>query len=172
MQNFDALIRERVAQGCSMEEIAQEINKVMNAVEQEEEEKKRKASYARRKIEECGIRITDRFFEENVFGIEANFDIEDATDFIIFALDNPEWTEEQINTFEKVIRDYLDILLTLVTKGPETTLQNIFSQWFEELKGTMKKTKKEETSTTANKSKNEDESPDYKAIKSFLDSLF
>lgn len=161
MQSFDALIRERVAQGCSMEEIAKEINKIMNAVEQEEKEKekKRKASYAARKIEECGIRFTDKFDAHEYGG--ADFNMDDAVDFVIYALGNPEWKEGSMTAFEQAVRLYLTMSLTLAEKGPEAALKNVLALCFRDLN-----TKEEIESNKSTKDTDAD------VIKAFLNTLF
>ena len=159
MQNFDTLIREKAAQGCSMDEIAKEINKVMNAVEQEEKEKKRKASYAARKIEECGIRFTDKFDAHN-YG-DADFNMNDAVDFVIYALGNPEWKEESMTAFEQAVRLYLTMSLTFAEKGPEAALKNVLALCFRDLNT------KEETESNKNT-----KDTDADIIKAFLNTLF
>lgn len=126
MDKFEAFIREKANSGLSMEEIAKEVNKIMNSIEQERKELEEKKNRVKREIEAAGDRF-DRAWEKNK-NQRKPLERCDTIDLLVYAYAAAAWSEKQLTWFKDTMKRNIDTTLILINKGPGAALASAFRE--------------------------------------------
>lgn len=130
MQDFDKVIRAAITDGNSIEDVASAINKVLNAIEKEEAEKRRKADAKERYLEDLEDKFYDRY-NEFAEGEVPYLEHEDIADLatVFYAAKHPDKDANMLHVYHDTLEKNL-ITLEQLMHGEFKNLFSAFDKVF------------------------------------------